>query len=251
MPRVLFVVCATAVSAAHASGSLSLSPAVVQLRGEPGESTTQALTLTNSTHLDLEFQMEAKDVVVRDGKRVFLAAGSIPASIAATALFSSTSIVIPAGQKRSATVMVTLPPNASNRAVIVLFRGTTKIGEGKSGATASLGTLLTFALSERVSVRASELTVTPQSPTTNTALGASLANDGSEPVLARGIAVVLDSNGAIVGKAAFEPRRLLPGERTALRTEYPGVLRAGSYRVLSTFEYEGKSFTRSADLVVR
>jgi hypothetical protein len=36
-----------------------------------------------------------------------------------------------------------------------------------------------------------------------------------------------------------------------LRSEYAGELAAGTYRILATFECEGKSLTQTAALVVR
>ena len=36
-----------------------------------------------------------------------------------------------------------------------------------------------------------------------------------------------------------------------MRAEYPGELAAGRYRVLATFEYEGKALTKTAEFVVR
>src|SRR5580698_10010230 len=55
--------------------SVSLSPAVVTVTCKMGQSYTQTLTITNQTEQELVFEMIAEDVVVRDGKRVFVAAG--------------------------------------------------------------------------------------------------------------------------------------------------------------------------------
>jgi hypothetical protein len=69
-------------------------------------------------------------------------------------------------------------------------------------------------------------------------------------VIAGGVAVVLDQAGAIVGKAAFEPHRLLPGERMPFRTEYSTELKPGHYWVLASFQYEEKVITSSVDFTV-
>jgi hypothetical protein len=53
-----------------------------------------------------------------------------------------------------------------------------------------------------------------------------------------------------VGKAPFEDQRLLPGERLLFRTEYPGELKAGDYRVFASFQYEEKVLTNSMDFSV-
>jgi len=55
----------------------------------------------------------------------------------------------------------------------------------------------------------------------------------------------------MVGKAALEQRRLLPGEESALQAEYPGTLAPGTYRVVATVESFKKSWTRFTVLEVR
>src|ERR1700743_545523 len=55
--------------------SISLSPAVVMAKGSCGQGLTQTLTLTNQTARDFAFEMVAEDVVIKDGKRQFVAAG--------------------------------------------------------------------------------------------------------------------------------------------------------------------------------
>jgi hypothetical protein len=252
MHRFLLLLCATlATTTVARAQTLTLSPAVVPLRGERGQTTTQTLTLVNGLDVDLEFVLEAKDVVVRNGKRVFVAPGEVRGSIAATAVFSPRTVTVPAHESRAARVTVTLAEGAQHRAMIALFRGTTRIASGNGLATASLGTLLTFSVSDAVSLQSSPLSVTPQTRTRNTTLEQVLSDDGAEPVVTKGVAVILDAKGAIVGRTSFDPQRLLPGERLAFRSEYPGELGPGKYRVLSTFEFAGRSLTRSAELVVR
>jgi hypothetical protein len=77
-----------------------------------------------------------------------------------------------------------------------------------------------------------------------------LTNTGSEPVIAGGIAAVLNETGTLVGKASFEEQRLLPGERLLFRAEYPAELKTGHYRVIASFLYEEKVTTNSLDFRV-
>jgi hypothetical protein len=233
------------------AGSLGLSPAVVTLRGEAGQSTRQQLTIQNGSAHELAFDLVAMDVVVRDGKRTFVAAGELRGSIAATAVFSEKSVVVRPSASRTVEVTVTLPPATRHRAIVALFRGTTRLGGRAARATVTLGTLLTFTVSDRISVAASDLTVEPPSDSENAAFELACANDGDEPVVPRGMAVVLDGAGRLVGKVALTQKRLLPGERGALRAEYPGELRPGAYRVVVTLEVEGRSLVRQAELRVR
>jgi hypothetical protein len=64
--------------------------------------------------------------------------------------------------------------------------------------------------------------------------------------LPEGAAAILNSAGALVGKATFDPQRLLPGERLEFSAEYPGDLPAGTYRALCSFQFEGKTVTNEA-----
>ena len=251
--RILVVGFAVAAIARPASGqNLTLSPSVIELKGRVGQTTTQTLTITNATNLDLAFELEASDVVVEGGRRVFVRAGDIAGGIAETAVFAPRGLLLPAGQIRTVTITLTLPPGASNRAIVAHFRGATRIPDGATGATASIGTLMTFALSDHFSFApAAPLVVIPQSTTHNAAFEQVLVNDGTEPIVLRGIAVILNAAGAIVGKALFDSPRALPGERVTMRSEYAGELAAGTYRILATFESEGKSLTQTAALVVQ
>ncbi|HEX4606451.1 MAG TPA: hypothetical protein VH724_20800, partial [Candidatus Angelobacter sp.] len=74
--------------------SISLSPAVVMAKGNFGQGLTQTLTLTNQTARDFAFEMVAEDVIIKDGKRVFVAAGETPNSIASTAVFTQKTVLV-------------------------------------------------------------------------------------------------------------------------------------------------------------
>ncbi len=238
---------------AHAAedGALSLSPAVVMLRGEHGQSTTQVLTLTNGTSRPFAFDLVAQDVVVRDGKRAFVAAGTIAGSIAATAVFSQNHVDVPPGQTVSVRMTVTLPPATSQRAIVATFRGTNKIMSGNVPMFASLATLLTFAVSNDLQLIASPLSVRPQSASTNLGFTQSCTNSGQEPYVTKGVMAVLDEKGALVGRSELQPHRLLPGESVNLGGDFAGDLAPGRYRVFVTYDYDGRTLSRSADVVIR
>src|SRR5947207_256097 len=100
MRRLAILIALLATTAAHA-GAISVSPSVIMLRGSLGQSTTQRLSIENSTATTFNFRMEAQDVVVRNGKRAFAAAGEMPGSIAATAVFSRNMMTVRPGEKVS------------------------------------------------------------------------------------------------------------------------------------------------------
>ena len=142
--------------------TLALSPSVIMTRGEAGQSVTQTLSLTNYTSMPFSFEMVAQDVVVRDGKRVFVTAGELPQSIANTAIFSKPAVTIAPGQTASVDVTVTLTKGTDIRAIVAIFQGTDKFngGKGSVGMTASLGCLITFTASNKFEVTSSEVRFT-------------------------------------------------------------------------------------------
>ena len=247
MKRLLIITFLLTATSAHANdGTISLSPAVVMLQGEAGQSTTQTLLLRNNSSRALSFDVVAQDVIVRNGARVMVDAGQIPASIAATAVFSQRHIKVPSGGSAAVTATFTIPPNAATRAVVTLFRGADTINH----ATASLGSLMTFTLSNAATLATDPLRVQPQSATSNLTVAQNCTNSGSEPLVAKGMLAVISADGRIAGKAALQPRRLLPGERVQLGAQYGAELQPGRYRVLVTYDYEGHALTQSADVTI-
>jgi hypothetical protein len=232
--------------------AISLSPAVIMARGSLGQALTQTLTLSNQTGMDFAFELVAEDVMVKEGKRVFVPAGEIPGSIAATAVFSPKNVVIKAHTSGTVDVRLTLPPNSDIRAIVAMFRGTDKLPTSSAsvGMTASLGTLITFNLSDKVKLDPEAVRITPSTAASNMTISETIANTGTEPVLPEGAAALLNDKGALVGKATFQPQRLLPGERLEFTAEYPEQLQPGAYRALCSFQFEGKTLTSEAQFKV-
>ncbi|HEX3110822.1 MAG TPA: hypothetical protein VHU41_17115 [Thermoanaerobaculia bacterium] len=249
----LLLVCSTAAYAGMNTnrGALSVSPAVIMLRGEAGQSTTQRMLLTNGTSRPFSFELVAEDVVVRNTKRFLVPAGETTGSIAATAVFSQRNVTIPAGATVGVDVTVTIPPRTPIRAITALFHGKDRIMRGNVPTTVSIGTLMTFALSDSIGVDAGIPAITAQTATKNAAFSQPFANNGTEPFVAKGIAAILDAGGTLVGKAPLESRRVLPGEQVSLYGEFAGELARGKYRVLLTCDAGGKVITRSAEMEVR
>src|SRR4051812_2998218 len=201
--------------------SLSLSPAVVVTKGSFGQSITQTLLLTNGTSRDMAFEMVAEDVVARDGRRVFVPAGELKGSIAATAVFSAATVVVKPFSSASVDVRFTMPAGSDLRAVVAMFRGTNKVPSATAGVsmTASMGTLITFTMSEHFQVAADLIKAMDQSDATNAMISEWLTNTGSEPVIPEGMVAFLDASGTLVGKAPLPAQRLLPGERLEFKAE--------------------------------
>jgi hypothetical protein len=231
--------------------SIALSPAIIMVRCRPGQSTTQVLTIINHTANEVSFNLATEDVVVREGKRSYLPAGQIPNGIAVNAVASPASVSVKAGEEASVQVTFTLPPETGQRAVVTFFRGGIVPGaNGAIGLGASLGTLITFNVSSNYAVDAGPVLSSLQTPTANVILSQELHNSGSEPVMPKGVIVVLNESGRRVAKAAFISQRLLPGERLLFAAANPAQLGPGHYRTVSSFEFEGKVITSAGEFTV-
>ncbi len=231
--------------------SISLSPAIIEVRCKPGQGTTQTLTISNNTDREVRFNLETEDVVVSDGKRSFSRAGLVANSIAATTVETPASVVVKPGEAASVQVTFTLPPVTALRAVVTFFRGVlTAPGNGVVGLGASLGTLITFNLSSEYKLESGPVEASPQTTEANSILSEELHNIGTEPVVPKGVIVILNASGKRVAKAPFKTQRLLPGERVVFIATNPAQLAPGQYRTLSSFEFERRVFTSAGEFTV-
>lgn len=228
--------------------SISLSPAVIMARGSYGQGLTQTLTMTNNTGVEFVFDMEAEDVMVREGKRAFVPAGETENSIAATAVFSEKQVIAKPYSSISVDIRLTIPAATRLRAVVAMFKGTNKLPTSSSavGMTASLGALITFNLTDNVKLEPEAMRVVPATETSNLTISQWVSNTGTEPVLPDGMAVLLNGKGNLVSKVPLQPQRLLPGERLEFSAEYPDQLQSGDYKALCTLQFEGKTLTSDA-----
>jgi hypothetical protein len=231
--------------------SIALSPAIIMVRCRPGESTTQTLTIVNHTASEVSFNVASEDVVVREGKRTYSPAGQIRNGIAPSAVASPAVVVVKAGEEASVQVTLTIPPETGQRAVVTFFRGSVvPAGNGAIGLSASLGTLITFNVSGDHRVEAGPVQASLQTPAANVILSEELRNSGSEPVMPKGVIVILNTSGQRVAKAPFIAQRLLPGERLTFAATNPAQLAPGHYRTLSSFEFEGKVLTTAGEFTI-
>ena len=228
--------------------SISLSPAVIMAKGSNGQGLTQTLSLNNNTGAEFTFQMEAEDVVIKDGKRVFVPAGETPGSIAATAVFSEKQVSVKPHTVVSVDVRLTIPAQTQIRAMVAIFKGTNRISSSSSavGMTASLGTLITFSLSDNFKLVPDTLQVMPPTESSNLTVAQWVSNVGTEPVLPDGVAVILDAKGNLVARIPVASQRLLPGERLQFSGEYASQLQPGDYKAMCTLQFEGRTLTSEA-----
>jgi len=233
--------------------TLTLTPAVVMAKVKPGQGWTQTLRMSNMTGGTFHFDIEVQDVLIVDGKRTYVPAGETAESIAATAVATPRSIVIPPMEQGAVNVTLTIPQKTGLRAVVVYFKGKLEMPNdpGSVGLGASLGGLMTFELTDEHKFQAAGFEVNPQTETTNQVITHELLNSGLEAVVPKGSTAIIDDAGRRIAKATFDSHRLLPGERVKFSATCPLQLKPGHYRAVSSFEYAGQVITADGEFVVQ
>jgi hypothetical protein len=231
-------------------GQITVSPATISLKGSPGQATTQTFRVLNDANSVYEFVVDISDVQVKDGKRTFIPAEQSSESLASNSSTTVTSFELKPGEQQLIPVTFVLPHRTINRAVAVFFRGLPVKPTDGPRIRLNLGVVVDFSISNEVDLRVAPPQISPPSATANALITEPLANAGPEPANVRGVAVILDESGNVLGKAAFDRRRLLPGESDVLHAEYAGMLPPGRYRILCSLEYAGRTVTKTGELVL-
>lgn len=235
-----------------ARAALGVSPSTMELGCAAGQSMTIPYEVSNETESPFHFTVDIVDAVVQDGKRAFVAAGITEGGIAATAKASPAEFDVAPGQPGRSSITFTMPFGSPQRAAVVYFRGKPPAPPGKNQPSMqiSLGALVTCKVTDQFSFAADVFRYDPQSEAANVSISYELTNTGIEPVLPKGTMALLNSSGKLVGRAQFEPLRLLPGERSVFRTNSPAILPPGRYRVVSVFEYGGVTTNGGGEVLV-
>jgi hypothetical protein len=243
------VFCWLAEPSVHA-GNITIAPAGISMKGSAGHAATQVFSVVNSSDTPLVVTVDVADVLVRDGKRVFVPAGRTVGSIAAMVTTATKEFTLGPGEERRVPVTFVLPAETSIRAVAVFFHALPPQTTSKIRIRLNLGAVVDFSTSNEIVLQIAKPAVIPPTAGSNAVITEQLENVGPEPAIVRGVAAILDGPGKLVGKATFDQRRLLPGEKNSLRAEYAGTLSPGKYRLLSSLEYAGQTITRSTEFIV-
>ncbi|HEX6880250.1 MAG TPA: hypothetical protein VF135_07790 [Terriglobales bacterium] len=235
---------------ANAQSTITVSPGGISMRGTAGGTATQNFTVSNGLPSTYRFEVEVMDVVVTNGQRNLVPAGVTAGSAAALAVVPPEPLFLAPGAHGVVPVTFVIPKQTDIRAVAVFFRGRPAAGT-KSNIHLNLGAVVDFSLSDQTQLDGKDLLVALQTPTTNLRISEELANVGREPFIARGVAAILEEPGKLVGKMNFDQKRMLPSERNTLHAEYPGTLRPGKYRIVCSFEYAGKTMTRTTSVSIQ
>jgi len=237
---------------ANNSPALTLNPAVIMVKAKPGQTFSQELTLWNNTIYELRFHMEAQDVVVRDGRRVFVPAGELQGSIARNAVFTEEDLIALPGRSITTRVTVTLPPTPGPRAIACIFMGRSPIATRNAlSMTASLGALVTFTVDSDFHLQNDPLQVEVDEDAKTITFREQVRNTGRDPVVPQGVIAVTSEGGALIARVPVEGHRLLPGESSEFTAEHPGLPKAGKYKVTLLMQNESALFSNAAEFSIK
>jgi hypothetical protein len=232
-------------------GAISVSPAALSLKGTPGRTLTQEFEISNTADAAFMVDIDAEDVIVKEGKRTFVSPDRTPDSLAALVTIPTRHIILQPGERMKVPVTFIAPEETRSRAVVVFFHAfRARPLEHQPRIRLNLGSVVDFTVSNEVMLRVVSLGVEPQTNSSNVVITGDLTNVGPEPAIARGVVAILTENGELVGKTAFQQRRLLPRERNQTRAEYPGALKSGKYRAVCTIEFADNTLTRIVELMI-
>jgi hypothetical protein len=125
--------------------AMTLIPTVILDAGQPSQSSTHTLVVHNRTPYELDFSIEAKDLVSRDGKPVYLPGGEAPDSVAGAMVFSTRTLDVKPMQSSSLDVTLNMPVRTTVRGVVVLLNSRVSMAQGSKGSvTVSLGSFITW-----------------------------------------------------------------------------------------------------------
>jgi hypothetical protein len=151
--------------------SLNLIPALVLDSTQPNQSSSHTLTVHNRTPFEMVFDIEAKDLVSKSGKPVYLPPGQVEGSVAGTIVYSTRSLQVKPMQSASLDVTLTMPSQTEVRGVAIILNSRGSMPQGERGSlAASLASIITWVSAPGTGDSKGQVTASALLPGTNLAI---------------------------------------------------------------------------------
>ena len=250
---ILLFVCAATVFVGTAHGqknSLGLTPAMVDANVKRGKTYVQEFTVVNDTGTRLRFHCFVNDYWYGEkNERVITRPGTQPRSASNWVQFSPSEIIIEPRSSGVVKAIISVPESAAGGYyTIPFFEGepvekptdTQKDGTAIAAVAVRLGGLLMLATEDKSEYNLSVAGAKVLPPTAASALEMQfdLNNSSTAHARVRGMFVILDAAGKIVGRGRVEEKRYLPGQRDFLNTTWAGELSSGKFTAIVTLTYD-------------
>lgn len=217
LPLLVIVLLGTEARATIAS-SVTIDPAVIEIEGTPGTAVERSIVLTNNLPWDVDVEVVAEDVVIRDGVRTYVPTGETRGGIAASIIARPRKLRIGTGARATVTAIVTAPEARSQSAAALFFRAVPIQQDVSSGVRINIGCLIVLQQGDDPLLEFERPSIDSEGTLTQT-----IENRGGDIAIVRGTVRLLeDSLDQLVQLPSV---RLLPGERYAWITRLPAPLR--------------------------
>lgn len=241
--RAVLLCFALLASAAQADVSLGASPAYLDITLDRGKTNAQTILLFNSGKDPVTLHAYAWDWWHdASNPRKFGPPGTFPHSAAKWISFTPEKVTVEPQKAVNVTVVFNTPPDASGgHYAVAWFEATPALNpnsrELRVGARLGVLVMTSIRGASAPKLEIDDLKITPPTATQLLKANFTLNNVGDMHLSPRGTLVVMDKNHHLLGHETFDPRRLLPGEKSAVEIQWGGELAPGDYEAILTADY--------------
>ena len=223
--------------------TFDVTPTVIQVTVPAGGSSAGKISIKNVGTEDLQLSGRVMDwkYAGQEGEKKFFPIGALPYSCSRWVSFSPPTLALKPGETKEVSFSLAVPKNAQGGYYsTIIFRGMGKV-QPQGGVTVNLaiemGSLILVEIDKTQNLKGviKDFTVnTPQGRPLEVKVR--FKNEGNVRVEAKGRLSILDKDGNAIGWTRFPPVKTLPGDEWTTSTTWPGQLKPGHYRLVSTFE---------------
>lgn len=255
------IYCASALlwglGAFSSASALTLSPATQRIQALPGEAKTwqtrvfneggQAVMVTPSLS---DWNYDAR------GQKIFRPAGTFPFSVTPYLKMDGNPFLLQPRQSRLVTLQLNVPEGHlggyHGMAFFHAVPHTPDQGKNQVKMAVRLGSTILYENPETTvigsRITAAEVSYQKAARTVNFAL--TVLNEGNTWVESSAVVAVLDASENFVGSFKVPRQIVLRGQSATLKKQWKQSLQPGTYQVLITYQYRGKSITITRSLVI-
>jgi len=227
--------------AASAQIAVGLSPALIDRSFEPGRAWAEEVSVRNNTNHLLRFKAYVQDVWYDMQNQVtFEDANTAPRSAASWVAIIPQELAVPAGEARTASVLITAPAEARGGYYAVAFfeseAGTERARRAEIKHTVRLGSVLLLHSvgSESYKVEIPKMNATPRSGGAGVDFELQVKNEGNTHIYTEGVVAILDGANHLVGKTRLVRKPILPGQTRPTEGSWVRRLAPGHYYAVVT-----------------
>lgn len=240
-----------------AAEALTLSPGVLKIQAEAGESRTYTIKVFNEGKQALQITPAVQDWAYNPkGEKIFRPAGTLPFSLAPYVKLETTPFVLGSRQSRQVNLQVNVPADKlGGHHAMAFFHAVPYLPQpqpfrSQVKMAIRLGTTLLYENPASSVIQSRILAVEAQAIERQPKLQLKVKNEGNTWINSAATVAVLDSADNLLGTFKLSPQIVLRGQQATLSAHWKHKLKPGTYHLLITYQYREKSTTVSRNLTV-